>query len=101
MSAIAIWGQLNAAVPTTPAEMVISATMATKVVLVVLILLSLTSWAIMLVKWLQFRRVHTMSETFMRDFERSAGFEQAAMVGRRMEGTPHARILSRAHTFIT
>ena len=101
MNAIDIWGQLNAAVPTTPVEMVRNATLATKVVLAILVLLSLISWAIMLVKWLQFRRVRVVSATFMRDFERSPGFEQAAMVGRRMERTPHAQILSRAHTFIT
>jgi biopolymer transport protein TolQ len=81
--------------------MVISATAATKVVLGILVLLSLVSWAIMLSKWLQFRKIEAGLDLFLRDFERSTTFEQAAMVGRRMEGTPQAQILGRAHNFIT
>lgn len=101
MNVIHIWGQTNVAVPTTPVEMVISATAATKVVLGILVLLSLVSWAIMLSKWLQFRKIEAGLDLFLRDFERSTTFEQAAMVGRRMEGTPQAQILGRAHNFIT
>ena len=101
MNIIHIWGQINVPIPTTPVEMVVSATAPTKVVLVILILLSLVSWAIMLSKWLQFRAIEGGSELFLKDFERSTTFEQAAMVGRRMEGTPQAKILGRAHDFIT
>ena len=98
---IYIWGQSNIAVPTTPVDMVFGATAATKVVLVILTLLSLVSWAIMLSKWLQFRVIERGSKLFLGDFERATTFEQAAMVGRRMEGAPQARILGRAHDFIT
>ena len=101
MNAIHIWGQANIAVPTTPVEMVISATPVTKGVLVILALLSLISWAIMLSKWMQFRKIESASDSFMRDFAQAKSFDQAALVGRRMEGTPHAHILGRAHEFIT
>jgi biopolymer transport protein TolQ len=95
-----IWGQANAAIPTSPVEMVLSATAVTKVVLVGLAVLSLMSWAIMLAKWLEFRRVQAATSDFIRDFERSATLDQAVAVGRRLENTPHARILGRASEFV-
>jgi biopolymer transport protein TolQ len=98
---VAIWAQATGAVPTTPVEMITHATTVTKIVLVVLVLLSLISWAIMLAKWLEFRRVEAMSETFMRDFERSSTFEQAVDIGRRLSNTFQAQILDRAHEFIS
>jgi biopolymer transport protein TolQ len=101
VNAIYIWGQANLAVPTTPADMVISATVPTKVVLVILVLLSLLSWAIMLSKWFQFRRIESLSADFMHDFEEAKTFEQAALASRRVEDSPQARILGRAHAFIT
>jgi biopolymer transport protein TolQ len=81
--------------------MVMSATAETKVVLIVLVVLSLVSWAIMLAKWLEFRRVESSADAFLRDFERVSTFEQAAQIGQRAGGTPQARIVGRAHDFIT
>jgi biopolymer transport protein TolQ len=100
VNVLPIWGQANAAVPTSPVEMVLNATTVTKVVLAALVILSLISWAIMLAKWIEFRKVESAADTFMRDFERSSNLEQAALVGRRLEGTPHSTILGRAHNFI-
>jgi len=96
-----IWAQVVSAVPTTPVEMVMSATAVTKVVLIVLVVLSLVSWAIMLAKWLEFRRVESLTLRFQNDFERASTFEQAAHIGQRASGTPQARIVGRAHDFIT
>jgi len=81
--------------------MVMSATAVTKVVLIVLVVLSLVSWAIMLAKWLEFRRVESSALSFMNDFERVSTFEQAAHIGHRAGGTPQARLVGRAHDFIT
>jgi len=50
--------QAGSAIPSTPIELVRSATVPTQIVLVLLVLLSLTSWGIMLAKWLEFRRMH-------------------------------------------
>ena len=101
MNAIHIWGQTNVAIPTTPVEMILSATAVTKAVLIILAVLSLVSWAIMLAKWLQFRRVESQSTAFVHDFERATTFEQAANLGRRFEGLPHAHVLARAHEFLS
>ncbi len=101
MNQVSIWAQATGAVPTTPVEMITSSTTVTQVVLVFLALLSLISWAIMLAKWLEFRKTESVSDTFMRDFERSSSFDQAVNVGRRLSDTYQAQILDRAHSFIT
>lgn len=96
-----VLGQMEAAVPTTPLAMVVNSTAPTKVVLFILATLSLVSWAIMLAKWLQFRRVESAAGSFMHDFERSSSFEQASDITRRGAETPHARIMTRATDFLT
>jgi biopolymer transport protein TolQ len=80
--------------------MVVNSTVATKVVLSILAVLSLVSWAIMLAKWAQFRRVEGGSEDFMHDFERAASFEDVADISRRAADLPHARVLGRAREFL-
>jgi biopolymer transport protein TolQ len=96
-----IWAQAAGVIPTTPVEMVVKSTTETKIVLVVLVLLSLISWAIMLAKWLEFRRIESESLAFQHDFERVSTFEQAAHIGQRAPGLPQSRIVGRAHDFIT
>lgn len=81
-------------------EMVVNSTAGTKVVLTILGALSLISWAIMLAKWVQFRRVQTNATEFSRDFERAASFDQAAEVARRDADLPHSLILGRAGEFL-
>jgi len=100
VNALHIWGQANVAVPTSPVDMVMSATIVTKAVLVLLAVLSLISWGIMLAKWLEFRRTQSVARDFERDFERASTFEQAAMAGQRFPGSPRSRIVGRAFAFI-
>ncbi len=50
-----LFAQLGAAVPTSPAELITSSTAATKIVLVILALLSILSWALMIAKTIEFR----------------------------------------------
>lgn len=97
---ILVWAQPSAAIPTTPVGMVINSTAATKIVLGILAILSLVSWAIMLAKWVQFRRVERAADDFMYDFERAPTFEQAAEVSRRAADLPHAQVLDRASEFL-
>src|ERR671920_1047645 len=68
----------TAGVPTTPWEMVSSASTVTKFVLLVLLLLSLASWAIMLAKWREFRGVAAASRAFVDRFEHAARLDEAA-----------------------
>jgi biopolymer transport protein TolQ len=92
---ILAWAQVGV-VPTTPLDMVISATAPTKIVLGVLIGLSLISWAIMFAKWAQFRGITRKSSAFMLNFERASSFDAA----RQSSDLPHGRILRRASEFL-
>ncbi len=99
MNQILVWAQLGA-VPTSPAEMVVHGTVATKVVLAILAVLSLLSWAIMFAKWKQFRTITRDSATFMHNFERASSFEGAVDAVRQSGDVPHARLLRRASDFL-
>ena len=88
------------AIPTSPLEMVIHGTGATKVVLAILAILSLISWAIMFRKWRQFRAVTRDSEVFMHNFERASSFSGAVDAVRDSANIPHARLLRRANDFL-
>ncbi|MDQ2889750.1 MAG: MotA/TolQ/ExbB proton channel family protein [Gemmatimonadota bacterium] len=99
MNQILVFGQVSV-VPTTPAEMVLHGTMATKVVLALLVVLSLVSWAIMFAKWRQFSGVSRMSETFMHNFERSSSFEGVVDAVRQSGDAPQAHLLRRASDFL-
>lgn len=100
MNEIFVWAQPSGVIPTSPMEMVVNSTAPTKVVLTILAILSLVSWAIMLAKWVQFRRVEGAAEEFMHDFDRAPSFEQASEASRRSADLPHGRILGRASDFI-
>lgn len=100
MNPIMIWAQATSAVPSTTMQLLKSISPVTMAVLVFLVLLSLVSWAIMLAKWLEFRRVEQASATFSRDFERARSFDEVVDIGRRLSNTPNARLLERARRFM-
>ncbi len=99
MNLILVWAQVGV-VPTTPLDMVVSATAPTKIVLGILIALSLISWAIMFAKWAQFRAITRNSRAFILNFERASSFEAAVDAARQSSDLPHARILRRASEFL-
>ena len=94
-----VLAQVSEAIPTSPWEMVTHATIMTQIVLVILVVLSLISWAIMLLKWREFRRILDSGHTFMRDFERSASLDDASGAVRRSPPSPFTRIFTRAVNF--
>ena len=55
--------------PESPWDMVISATPATKIVLLVLLVFSLLSWVLIIWKWTEFRRVREEGDSFVREME--------------------------------
>lgn len=89
-----------AAIPTSPLDMVIHGTAATKVVLGILAILSLVSWAIMFRKWREFRTIGRESGAFMQNFERASSFAAAVDAVRDRQGVPHARLIRRANDFL-
>lgn len=95
----ALFAQVSEAIPTSPWEMITHATIMTQIVLAILVILSLISWAIMLLKWREFRRVLDAGHTFMRDFERASSLEDASAIARRSPPSPFTRIFTRAVNF--
>lgn len=93
--------QLASAVPSSPLELVLTATPVTKAVLVVLAVLSLISWAVMLSKWALFRRVERAADAFMREFRAVSRLDGAAALARRSKPSAHTRVLDRALQFLT
>ncbi|MDQ3698903.1 MAG: MotA/TolQ/ExbB proton channel family protein [Gemmatimonadota bacterium] len=90
---------LQVGVPASPWEMVTHSSLMTKVVLVLLVVLSLVSWAVMFLKWRELRRVFAAGRNFIRDFERAAGLEDATAISRRSPPSPFTRVFARALNF--
>ena len=95
----AVLAQVSEAIPTSPWEMITHATIMTQLVLVILVVLSLISWAIMLLKWREFRRVLASGHTFIRDFERASSLEDAGAMARRSPPSAFTRVFTRAVNF--
>jgi biopolymer transport protein TolQ len=92
--------QAGSAIPSTPVELVKSATLVTQFVLVLLAVLSLISWGIILAKWLEFRRMHRAADAFLLDFAKASRLEQAASLAKRVMPSPFTRVFSRAVRFV-
>ncbi len=93
--------QVTEAVPSTPLELITGSSPFTKVVLLVLALMSLTSWAVMLSKWLTFRRAERAAATFEKEFRRTSRLDAAASLAKRLKPSAHTRVLQRALQFLT
>lgn len=92
--------QVGAALPSSPLELVTASTGATKVVLALLILLSLISWAIMLGKWIEFRRVVSAGRDFADAFRRSKTLDEASALTRDFGKSAHGDVMVRAVRFV-
>ena len=91
--------QIGGAIPTAPIDMITHASLVTKLVLLLLAVLSLISWAIMLAKWLELGRVERAGRVFTREFERAPALDSAAGLVRRSPASPFTRIFARAVNF--
>lgn len=92
--------QAGSAIPSTPIELILSSSLATKVVLVILALLSLFSWAIVLAKWVEFRRASRRNASFIAEFGRVVRLEQAAALAQRSRESAYSRVVACAVGFI-
>jgi len=97
---VPVYFQITRAIPTTPWEMVTNATLVTKIVLGLLAVLSLLSWAVMLGKWLEFRRVRRAADAFMRSFERAQSLDEVSTLAKHATDSPFTRVFERAVQFL-
>ena len=92
--------QVGEAVPTSPWELVTASSFLTKLVLLLLVVLSLVSWAIMFAKWREFSGVFRASGAFIGEFEHAQRLDDAAMIAGRSEASPAKRVFDRAMQFL-
>ena len=93
--------QVGGALPSTPWELVLSATPVTQGVVAFLGLLSLTSWSIMFAKWFEYRRVQATGLAFLKEFERAHALAEAVRLAGRGKPNPFTRVLERGNIFLT
>jgi biopolymer transport protein TolQ len=93
--------QIRGAVPSTPLELITGATTLTQVVLIVLAVLSLLSWAIMLALWREMARAQRTSVRFFRDFERATRLDEAGALAKVTAPNALTRLFMRAVHFVS
>ena len=98
---ISVIAQLRGAVPTTPLELITSATPVTQAVLVLLALLSLLSWAIMFSLWRELGKAVKSAAHFSQDFERASRLEEAGTLAKMSAPNALTRLFMRAMHFVS
>ena len=93
--------QVTTAVPTSPWEMVTTASALTQGVLALLAILSLVSWAIMFAKWREFRRAGDAGERFMARFVEAQSVEEVGQLAHSSESSQYTRVFTRATQFLS
>jgi biopolymer transport protein TolQ len=87
--------------PHTGWGMVTNASFLTKLVLALLALLSVVSWAVMFAKWRELRAIAAAGRTFMRDFVRARSITDVGSVANSSAPSPFTRVFARATQFMT
>ena len=92
--------QAAGAVPTSPKELILNASIETQVVLVILVVLSLVSWAIMLGVGRALTKSLRSATAFAREVERAPRVEAASVAARHTGPNASQRLLVRALQFL-
>jgi biopolymer transport protein TolQ len=87
--------------PTNPWQMVLEATPATQVILLVLAIFSIISWVLIFWKWSEFRRVEGEGDEFVDGMERASGLEDVYQTLVRMDPSPYTRVFRQGVNFFT
>jgi biopolymer transport protein TolQ len=92
--------QIGAAVaPHTGWGMVTNASFLTKIVLAILAILSVVSWAVMFAKWRELRGTAAAGRSFLRDFVRARSMDDVGSLAAVSTPSPFTRVLARATQF--
>lgn len=93
--------QVGRAVPTTPWELVLTSSRETKFVLAILVVFSVVSWYLIILKWWQFRRLRAQGDRFMTEIERAARLNDAYHAAMRLPASPYNRLLREGINFFS
>lgn len=93
--------QVGRAIPTSPWELVLTSSRETKIVLAVLVVFSVVSWYLIILKWWQFRHVRRQADRFMKEIEKANRLEEAYHTAMRLPPSPYNRLLREAVQFFS
>jgi biopolymer transport protein TolQ len=93
--------QVGGALPTSPWELITTSSVATKIVILVLLLFSVTCWFLILLKWIQFRRVQKLGDKFFKQLERTTRLEDAYHTVMKLPPSPFGRLLREGVNFFS
>ncbi len=93
--------QLGEAMPTTPWELVTTSSTATKLVLIVLAVFSVTSWFLIVLKGVQFRRIRRQADRFFDTLAKTSRLEDAYHAAMKLPPSPYGRLLREAVNFFS
>jgi len=77
-------------------DLIMDSSVFAKIILFVLLAFSIVSWAVMIYKFLQYKRVVESSEIFLREFRRRRSLEQSFASLSKMTRTPYSSIFGAA-----
>jgi biopolymer transport protein TolQ len=93
--------QVRGAIPSSPLELITNSTTATQVVLGILIVLSLMSWAIMFGVWRSLAKAEHTARGFRAEFQRAAKLDEAGALARRTAPSALTRLFMQAVHFVS
>ncbi|HET7790339.1 MAG TPA: MotA/TolQ/ExbB proton channel family protein [Gemmatimonadales bacterium] len=93
--------QIGRAVPTTPWELVLTSSRETKFVLAILVLFSVVSWYLIVLKWWQFRRMRRQADRFIGEIEKAPRLDDAYRSAMRLPASPYNRLLREGVHFLS
>jgi biopolymer transport protein TolQ len=91
---------LQGAIPQTPLELIRQSTPVTRVVLVVLAILSLISWAVIFATWIQLSMANSRAQRFAEEFDRTRRLDEANSLARRSTRSALSKLFLRASQFV-
>jgi biopolymer transport protein TolQ len=91
---------LQGAIPQTPLELIRESTLVTQVVLVVLGILSLISWAVIFATWVQLSMANSRAQRFAEEFDRTKRLDEASSLARRSMKSALSKLFLRAAQFV-
>ena len=93
--------QVGGALPTSPWELITTSSPATKIVLLILALFSVVCWFLILLKWLQFRKVRRLGDRFFNQLEKTTRLEDAYHAVMKLPPSPYGRLLKEGINFFS
>jgi len=93
--------QIGEALPGTPLELIMTSTVATRVVLIVLAAFSLATWFIIILKLLQFRKMRRQGDGFFNAVERTNRLDDAYRAVMKLPESPYRRLLREGVNFFS